>query len=83
MKLYHKKCNVILNLHLVVQEHLKAELAAAKEKEDKHLRAIEKEVKDNQITKYKLEGQLETLIVAYDTEMSALQVGFHEYYLLF
>ncbi|VDL17582.1 unnamed protein product [Hymenolepis diminuta] len=68
-----KKYNIILDLNLVVQEHLKAELAAAKENEDEFLRAIEKEVKDNLVTKYKLEGQLETLIVAYDTEMSVLQ----------
>ncbi|KAM3188352.1 hypothetical protein ACTXT7_000473 [Hymenolepis weldensis] len=67
---YYEK---IINLSKVVQEHLKAELAAAKEKEDEFLRTIEKEVKDNQFTKYKLEGQLDTLMVAYDTEMLALQ----------
>nr|CDS27335.1 conserved hypothetical protein [Hymenolepis microstoma] len=60
------------------QEHLKRELASAKERKDELLPALEKEVKDSRRKKYKLESQLEMQIASYDREMSALQEKYEQ-----
>ncbi|KAM7541487.1 hypothetical protein Aperf_G00000031472 [Anoplocephala perfoliata] len=62
----------------VIQEHLKSELAAAKERIDDGLLSIVNEVKSNRNKKFRLEGQLESQIETYDKEMTALQEQYDE-----
>lgn len=61
-------------LFLVILEHLKSELAVAKERVDDDLLSNVNGVKINRSKKFRLESQLESQIATYDKEMTALRV---------